>query len=232
MVAENSRLLRRLAQVAAIWALSDAGYYHLLPMFGVLPSYNSGALAITLYYTFWIGIAVITFWPLYATWPQYGRWNTFSNPLTSYLVWSLAFGGSLLFAAYVLPRLPTVTWRESWNPPEILFATPEYFLPKSIDILFQQLLVVALVLSLATEQYSLRRISISCAVGFGAAHILLALGGVPTGYVIRFMLSAMAFGFMFPFLILRVRNGLAYSYIVHWLYYAVSVTLPRIFMAA
>jgi hypothetical protein len=88
------------------------------------------------------------------------------------------------------------------------------------------------VLSLAAEHCSLHRISICCAAGFGAAHVLLALGGVPTAYVIRFMVSAMAFGFMFPFLILRVPNGLAYSYIVHWLYYAVSVVLPRIFFAA
>ena len=111
-------------------------------------------------------------------------------------------------------------------------ATPWYFLPKSIDILFQQLLVVALVLALAAQRYSLRRISVYCAVIFGAAHALLAFGGVPLGYVIRFMISAAAFGFLFPYLILRLPNGLAYSYVVHWLYYAVSVVLPHIFLAS
>jgi hypothetical protein len=114
----------------------------------------------------------------------------------------------------------------------MVVATPWYFLPKSIDILFQQLLVVALVLALAAQQYSVRRISVYCAIGFGLAHALLAFGGVPVGYVIRFMLSAAAFGFLFPYLILRVPNGLAYSYIVHWVYYAISVVLPHIFLAA
>lgn len=231
LVAQNAQLLRRVAQIAAIWTMSDAGYYFLLPALGVQPNYNSGPVAVALYYAFWTGIAVITFWPLYATWPQYGRWTTFESPLVSYVVWSLAFAGCLLFAAYVLPMLPSVNWRESWNPPEVVFATPAYFLPKSIDILFQQLLVVALVLALAAAQFSLRKISIYCALAFGAAHVLLAFGGVPIGYVIRFMISATVFGFLFPYLILRVPNGLAYSYIVHWLYYAVSVMLPHIFLS-
>ena len=47
-------------------------------------------------------------------------------------------------------------------------------------------------------------ISIYCAVAFGAVHALLAFGDVPLGYVIRFMISAAAFGFIFPYLLLRV----------------------------
>jgi hypothetical protein len=224
-------LLLTVAQIAAIWSVSDLGYYYLLPILGVQPNYNDGSVAVTLYYAFWIGIAVITFWPVYARWPRYGKWRTFDNRLTSYLVWSLSFAGCLLFAAYVLPLLPSIHWKESWNPPEMVVATPWYFLPKSIDILFQQLLIVALVLALAAQHYSTRRISVYCAIVFGAGHALLALGGVPDGYVIRFMISAAAFGLLFPYLILRVRNGLAYSYVIHWLYYAASVVLPHIFLS-
>ena len=113
-----------------------------------------------------------------------------------------------------------------------MIATPWYFLPKSIEILFQQLLVVALVLILSAQQYSIRRISIYSAALFGGIHILLAFGGVPIGYVIRFMVAASAFGFIFPYLLLRVPNGLAYSYVVHWLYYALSVVMPHIFLAS
>jgi hypothetical protein len=225
-------LVWTLAQIAAIWSLSDLGYYLLLPALGVQASYNAGSIAITLYYVFWIGIAVITFWPVYRTWPLYGAWTTFENRLTSYLVWSLSFAGCIFFAAYVLPQLPSVHWKESWTPPDLMLATEWYFLPKSIDILFQQLLIVALVLTLSAEQYSQRRISVYCAILFGGMHVFLAFGGVPWGYVIRFMLSAAAFGLVFPYLLLRVRNGLAYSYIVHWLYYALSVTMPHIFLSS
>ena len=225
--ARKVALLWTVAQIAAIWTVSDAGYYFLLPALGVQPSYNAGSVAVTLYYAFWIGIAVITFWPVYARWPQYGRWTTFENRLTSYLVWSLSFAGCILFAAYVLPSLPTINWTESWNPPDVRVATPWYFLPKSIDILFQQLLVVALVLTMSAEKYSLRKISVYCAVLFGGTHILLAFGGVPWGYVIRFATLAAIFGLAFPYLILRVPNGFAYSYLTHWGYYATSVIIAR-----
>jgi len=227
-VSQVSQLAWTIAQIAGIWIAADLGFYFLLPILGVQPSYNAGSLAIALYYAFWIGIAVITFWPIYVTWPRYGRWPTFERRYTSYLVWSIAFGGCVAFAAYVLPLLPPTTWTESWNPPEVRVATPAYFLPKSIDILFQQLLVVAFVLALSAQEFSLRRISMYCGLTFGAAHILLAFGDTPVGYVIRFMIAATAFGFLFPYLILRVRNGFAYSYVVHWLYYAVTVAMPHI----
>jgi hypothetical protein len=229
---DKTELISTLAQIAAIWAASDLGYYWLLPALGVQATYNAGSIAITLYYVFWVGIAVITFWPVYRTWPQYGRSTTFENRLTSTIVWSLSFSGCILFAAYVLPWLPSVHWKESWNPPDIVLATSWYFLPKSLDILFQQLLVVALVLILSARQYSLRKISVYCAILFGGTHILLALGGVPIGYVIRFMVAASAFGFVFPYLLLRVPNGLAYSYVVHWLYYALSVVMPHVFLSS
>lgn len=225
----NVQLIWALAQIAAIWTISDAGYYFLLPVLGVTPNYNAGSVAVTLYYGFWIGIAIITFWPLYRSWPRYGRWATFENRITSYLVWSLAFAVCIFFAAYVMPKLPAITWTESWNPPDVRVATPAYFLPKSIEILFQQLLVVALVLALSAQHYKIRTISIYCALVFGASHVLLAFGGVPWGYVIRFMVSATVFGFVFPYLILRVPNGLAYSYVIHWAYYAASVVLPHVF---
>jgi hypothetical protein len=226
---QKAQFMRTLVQIAVIWTVSDLGFYFLLPTLKLQSSYNTGSLAITLYYVFWVGTAVITFWPLYGTWATYSTWATFENRLTSYIVWSLSFVGCVLFAAYVLPLLPPLKWTESWNPPDVRVATPLYFLPKSIEILFQQLLVVALVLALSAQQYSLRRISVYCALLFGAVHILLVFGGVPLGYVVRFMVSATAFGFAFPYLLLRVPNGLAYSYMIHWLYYAASVIMPHIF---
>jgi len=165
------------------------------------------------------------------TWPRFASWDTFDSRLASYLVWSASFGGCILFAAYVLPYLPPVHWKESWTPPDVVLASPLYFLPKSMEILFQQLLIVALVLALSAQRCSLHRISISSALIFGGAHVLLAFGGVPIGYVIRFMLSAALFGLLFPYLILRVRNGFAYSYVIHWVYYAASVVMPHIFLS-
>jgi hypothetical protein len=93
-------------------------------------------------------------------------------------------------------------------------------------------LIVALVLALSARSFSMQKISLYCALLFGGAHIFLAFGGMPLGYVVRFMVSAAVFGFIFPVLILRVPNGLGYSYMVHWIYYAITVTMPRFFSAA
>jgi hypothetical protein len=223
----NSALLLTLMSIGAVWVASDIGYYFLLPALDQKSSYNDGPIAATLYYVFWVGLVVIVFWPQYARWSHHARWGTFKNRLVSALIWSTAFASSVAFIAYVLPALPQFDWRETWNPPELPLATPWYFLPKSIEILFQQLLIVALTIALASHKFSLRKISICCACLFGAAHLLLAFGTVPWIYVLRFSALASLFGFVFPYLILRVPNGFAYSYGVHWAYYAMTVIMAR-----
>jgi hypothetical protein len=57
---ERARIISTLALIATLWIASDLGYYFLLPRLGVAPSYNAGAIAISLYYTFRAGIAVIS----------------------------------------------------------------------------------------------------------------------------------------------------------------------------
>ena len=229
MGSKTAQFIRAFGKIAVLWIVSDIGYYLLLPVLGIEASYNASPVAVALYYGFWAVIAVVTFRPLYGNWSRYAGWPWFEKRKVSYVVWSSAFTGSLLFVALVLPSLPPIGWAESWNPPEIRVATAWYFLPKSIEIVFQQLLIVALVLTLASRQSTIGKIMACSAAIFGGAHALLVFGGVPPGYVARFMISAAAFGFMFPYLILRLRNGLAYGYMVHWLYYAASVTMPHIF---
>ncbi|WP_159588866.1 hypothetical protein [Chelativorans xinjiangense] len=224
---DPAQLKLTIGLIAGIWIASDIGYYFLLPALGEKSDYNDGPIATALYYFFWTGIGIIAFWPQYASWPLYARWATFENRLTSIIVWSLAFAVSVMFAAYLLPALPPFDPHEGINPPELPLATPWYFLPKSIEILFQQLLVVALVLTLSAENCSLRKISLCCATLFGSAHVLLAFGDVSWGYVARFSILAAAFGLAFPYLILRVPNGFAYSYVTHWGYYAVTVVMAR-----
>jgi hypothetical protein len=223
----NIALVQTVGAIAGLWAASDIGYYYLLPALGQRARYSDGPVAAALYYTFWVGIAVIAFWPVYASWPRYAKWATFESRLTSIVVWTIAFAASVLFAAYVLPQLPQFIAKKDVGVPELPLATPWYFLPKSVEILYQQLLVVALVLTLAAEKYSLKRISLWCAGLFAVTHLLLVFDDVPWGYVARFTVLASLFGLAFPYLILRVPNGFAYSYVVHWAYYATTVVMAR-----
>lgn len=215
------------ALIGFIWVLSDLGYYFLLPRLGITGGYTDNSMPIALYYFYWVGLCVVIFTPLYSTWQEHSRWGAFENPILSAAVWTVFFVSTVLFVGYVIPALPPFVPPPGVHPPELPFADPWYFLPKSVDILFQQLLVAALVLSLASFGYSFRRISITCAALFGASHLLLLFGGAPFGYVLIFSLVASVFGLVFPYLMLRVRNGLAYSYFAHWSFYAAVVMIAR-----
>jgi hypothetical protein len=200
----KSALLPTLLFVAVMWVASDVGYYLLLPLFGLRPGYSSQPVALSLYYALWIGIAIWLFRPLYRTWMPY------ENRLKTHVVFLASLAGVVLFAVYVLPVLPPIVWTEAWNAPELMVAAPWYFAPKSIEILFQQLLLAAMVLAFAAERYSVRTIAVCCALLFAGAHLLLGLGGLPFGYVTRFIVAAAAFGLVFPYLILfaSARIGL------------------------
>lgn len=230
-VSAARRLIGKFAVIGGLWVCADLGYYQVLPAFGIPTDYNLGAIPMTLYYLFWAGAAVIVFWPDYAEWPRHSRWSTFSNRLSSLSLWLVAFFGAVAFATYVLPNLPPFETQNGAVPPgpaaSLAVASPEYFLPKSVEILFQQLLVVALVLAMASESWSLRRISIACAVLFGAVHLLLVFGGAPFSLALRFAVLATVAGSAFPYLLLRVRNGWAYSYVLHWGFYASILYLAR-----
>ena len=219
-VPNKTPLFWTLAQIATIWLISDVAFYIVLPAWGIRSSYNAEPVYIALYYLFWIIVTFIALRPTFKNWrPLEGNTQTY--------VTLLIFAAAIVyFVAYVLPQFPPIEWTESWKPPsELLFAESWYFLPKSLEILLQQLLVAALVLSFNTNGFSLRATSIWCAVLFGGIHILLIFGGSPAWYVARFGISAFLAGAVFPYLLIRTKNGFAYAYMLHWLYYAGTVVL-------
>lgn len=113
--------------------------------------------------------------------------------------------------------------------PDLLMAAPAYFFPKTVEIVFQQLLVLAMIVSLSIDGLPLRTIALFSALLFGGMHILLAFSGIPPRAVIMFILASTAFGLILPRLILRTRFGLAGAFALHWTFYAVVLTQSRIF---
>jgi len=224
----NTALIRTLALIGGLWVASDLGYYLILPRLSLIPDYNQSPVSIATYYFFWVGVAVILFFRIYCTWPVYAKWIAFENRRLSLALWIGFFAAATTFTGVILPALPPFQWPADWGvPPDLPLANTLYFLPKSIEILFQQLLVIALVLTLAAEGFSLRKTSIFCALLFGGVHVLLVFDQVPWSFVIRFVVLATIFGLVFPVLILRVRNGFAYAYALHWGYYALTIYLAR-----
>ncbi len=213
--------IKVLIQVVSIWIASNIGYYMLLPLFGLEVDYNLSPTWIALYYFFWIILILNIFWPVYSGWRPVER--SFPTALSMLLFLS----GLFLFAYYALPMLPSVVWTETWDPPELMLANSWYFIPKFAEILLQQLLIAALVLDFHARKFSVKEISFWCMILFGIGHVLLALNGSPLLYVARFTVSALIFGYVFPILIIRVPNGFLYSYMLHWLYYVVTIIMAH-----
>ena len=108
-------------------------------------------------------------------------------------------------------------------------ATAAYFFPKTVEILFQQLLVLAMIVSLSIDGLPLRTISLFAALLFGGMHILLAFSGIPPRAVIMFLVASTAFGLLLPRLILKTRFGIAAAFALHWTFYAAVLVQARIF---
>jgi len=87
-----------------------------------------------------------------------------------------------------------------------------------------------MVLALDMRKLALKQIALWSAMLFGGMHLLLVLGGYSLAYTAFFAAAATAAGYVFPYLMLRVRNGFIYSYFLHWGFYAAVIVLARVFV--
>ena len=95
-----------------------------------------------------------------------------------------------------------------------------YLVPKSFEVLFQQLVILALTLLLAETGLSVMAVVFAFLGIFGVLHlpILLVIGRGPG---ISYGIASMTLAAAFPVLILRVHSGFLYSYAAHWFVYTI-----------
>lgn len=213
------------AKVAFLWIFSDVGFYLLKSLLGPGSSYSNNPFVLGEYYLIWVALTLFLFWDLYR------RWKAVRISLQMVLI-MLAGGAAVAYYLFhILPLFPPLVWSSELKPPAELFsASVWYFFPKSIEIAFQQLLVAAMVISFNLRRLPLQRICAWSAMLFGSIHLLLIFGGFSVSYTLGFMMAALVAGYVFPYLMLRVRNGYLYSYFLHWGFYAVVIVLVRMFL--
>lgn len=216
-------LFKVLGKIIAVWTLANIGYYLVLPVFGLKLSYNSSPVAIAIYFLAWAVASIFIFWSVYKKWLKFDYHIWLSGLL------SLVSAGLLLGLIYLFSLIPVIRGPSLSTYTDILFATPWYFLPKSIEILIQQLLITVLVLELFFRFHTLKNVVIGYALCFGGAHfILFFLNGAPVPYSILMTVGAFLSSLMFPYLILRVRGGFIYSYMIHFVFYIILAMLLHI----
>jgi hypothetical protein len=197
-----------------LWALANLGYYLIFYVFGSGLSYNSAPVAIAFYFLVWVFVSIFYFWKLFS------RWFTLDSLIWVYGALSLAFAACIWELLYIFSLFPVLRGPELAPYTDILFATPWYFLPKAIEIWVQQILISILILEFYVHFRSLKKVIAGYALCFGGAHVLLfSLTGAPTQYALFMTTGAVLSSFLFPYLILRVKGGFVYTYVLHLLFY-------------
>lgn len=219
-------MLSTLALVAVFWSVSSWGYYALVEALAVESGYDDAPILFACYYLGWSMVALLAFRQVFAR--QLSRPILFAHAVALAPI-LIAYGA---FVSLALPLLPDVSiFRAPPNPPEFMFASAWYYLPKSVDILFQQVLVAAMVLRAHQARVPLRAICILMAVMFGGFHLTLALDGFSPLYVARFTVAASIFGLVTPWLYLRTRYGFRWAYGLHWGFYALDAVITHLVLA-
>lgn len=203
-----------LGTIAGLWTLVSIGYYIILPILGFELSYNSAPIVIAIYYIVWAVISILYFWKLFS------RWLIIDSRIWRYAVLSLLCAEAIWILLYILTLFPALEGPLLTPYTDIIFATPWYFLPKSTEVLVQQILITILVLEMYYRFHTLKNVILGYAICFGGAHVLLFMFlDAPTPYALIITISAFLSSFVFPYLILRVRAGFIYSYVIHLLFY-------------
>ena len=214
--------LLRIATAAGVWSLSSLLYFRIATWLGLSNPYNDAPILFSAYYAGWSLAVIVIFRRSYLAWAQ--------SELPPRNLWPKILVATLCaaFAAWGVNRLPPVEWPDPSGPPDLLAATTFYFLPKSFEILFQQIIMTTMIVALYQRGLAIGRIAVVMAIMFGGFHLALVLNGKDAFYMLRYTVAATAFGAAVPWLQLRVRNGFVWSYGLHWGFYALDAALARV----
>ena len=159
--------------------------------------------------------------PVVAVW--WRRLEPLAGPFRAAPCIALALAIALTLAAYVfVPRLLR-------RPDPLIARHPEefylrmdfrYLVPKSFEVLFQQLVIAVLATLLAETGLPLPGVVLAFLGIFGVLHLpmLLVIG---TGPGLYYSVASVTLAAAFPVLILRLQSGFLYSYAAHWFFYTI-----------
>jgi hypothetical protein len=222
VVPDWSLIARRTALVAMVWIANSIIYFQVENALGLANGYEDRPLLFTLINLACAGAVILIFRRSYKTWERSAAPKADIWPKLALLT------GALAFLFVILPVLPVIAWTATEPMPGLMAATAWYFLPKTAEILFQQILIVTLVVGYWQQGLSLRMITVLLALLFGGFHLSLIFNGNDPFYVARYTLAATLFACLMPWLILMVRSGFTFTFAVHWAFYALDKSVTHL----
>ncbi len=207
-------LVRVLVISVAVWGASSIGFFWLQPLFDAPDGYNDAPIAYAVYYAVWVLVAFIALRP-----GRFG-WLTAEVARAQFLPIAGMVVLLTVVVLVVLPSIPGLRDPTLSGPTEIHFVNPGYFLPKSVEVLLQQVFITAIVLELGALHLSISAMSVLISIAFGGVHLSLLFVYAEPSYAYRFTIAAMLFGAVAPILLMKVPRGFYVSYGLHWGFYA------------
>jgi len=137
-------------------------------------------------------------------------------------------GSSLLIhgitSYLILTYLEQPMWQFDSRESSFLLMNGFYVWAKPIDVMMQQLLIVLLVLRLNDLKMNINQITKLFVVLFGAIH---AFQFLRTDLLIGllYLITSIIFSFVFPRMILKVKNGFIYNFMIHLAVYNIGALL-------
>ena len=119
-----------------------------------------------------------------------------------------------LVSYFIITYVERPDWIFSDRGTSFLLMNNYYVWAKPLDILIQQLLIIWLTTKLYTNGLTLKQIISFFLIAFGSIHIFQVL---KTDWVIGLLFTAGALlsSVLYPYLLLRTRNGYIYNYMFH-----------------
>ena len=119
-----------------------------------------------------------------------------------------------LVSYFIITYVDKPDWIFSDRGTSFLLMNNYYVWAKPLDILIQQLLIIWLTTKLFANGLTLKQIISFFLIAFGSIHIFQVL---KTDWVIGLLFTAGALvsSVLYPYLLLRVRNGYIYNYMFH-----------------
>jgi hypothetical protein len=108
------------------------------------------------------------------------------------------------------------------NDVSFLHADHYFLLAKPVEIFLQQVLLVLLIGMLYEKELGLQKIITLVVIFFGTIHIFL-MQKMTFFFGMYFFVFAIIASIVFPYLILRVKRGYVYSFILHLCFYDISL---------
>ncbi len=209
-------------QCISLWIFVVVVYHSVFNVLGFDVGYGTHPVESAIYFALWTIVAVIAFFPILRSRTLVDNWHRA-------LLWGSVFVSVIGTLYLVLLPLTPLDSRVPLDTTRYWFLATEpfFFFPKFFDIALQQVLITVFILASFRKFESVTTVAFMALFVFGFTHLLLVFIGFDLGMTLLFSIFACIGALIFPYLIIRVENGVIYSYALHWLWYIILALLAR-----